>query len=112
MERNMTHLNDIGLELQMSWLPISKTMDILSSELPVRWIGAGKRWTTYDSLQSGFFERRAFMLHHQFCKSAQHLRTSRVLVSKIFSAYSCSIIFNRGETNRESERAVSSKFVA
>ena len=38
-ERTITNLKDSGILPQMSWLPISNTADIQSSELPVRWSG-------------------------------------------------------------------------
>ena len=39
MERTITNLKDNEILLHMSWLPISKTVNIHFWELPVRWIG-------------------------------------------------------------------------
>ena len=86
----------------------SKRADIQSTELPVRWIVDSwrileqERWAMYDSLQCGSFERRAFLSHNQFCKSAQYLRSNRGLVLCIDSADSWAvIIFKHGVIHRE-----------
>ena len=68
--------------------------------------------TMYDSLQYGFFERRAFISHNQLCKSVQRRQSNRGLVWWTDSANTWSNIFKHGEFRCESEWAVMSKIGA
>ena len=62
MERKITNLKN-GAILQMSWSPTSKTADLHSSELPVRWIVGDVRFTSARILQMQNFYFARSLLH-------------------------------------------------
>ena len=81
MERTITNLKDSAILLQMSRLPISKTVHIQYSELPVRWTGILEkrkvddvRFTSVLNLRTQIFFYFALFTMHIISVSTEQSR--------------------------------------